>query len=82
MAHLNLGQEIAFLRTYMVQVACYGTAHSDLIYNLEILCSLSIAATAIIRLVQTDAWLSQVYSISSSQQMFLSPIHPIHLDSI
>ena len=62
-SRLSLVQEISYLRAYMLRAAIIGAASSDLERNKDVLRILSLAATALTRLVHTENWLSQASGI-------------------
>ena len=56
---LSLTNEIAILRAYILRTAIVGAATLDFEQTQKLLHILSLAATALTRLIQTEAWLSQ-----------------------
>ena len=56
---LSLTHEIGLLRAYLHRTAMLGALNFDLEQTLEILHALSLAATALTRLIHTEAWLRQ-----------------------
>ena len=56
---LSLANEIAILRAYILRTAIVGAATLDFEQTQKLLHTLSLAATALTRLIQTEAWLSQ-----------------------
>jgi hypothetical protein len=62
-SRLTLTEEIAYLRAYIFRTAMIGATTADLDHTQEVLRTLSLAATALSRLVHTENWLSQASGI-------------------
>jgi hypothetical protein len=62
-SRLTLAEEIAYLRAYMHRTAMIGATTANLDYTQEVLHTLSLAATALSRLIHTENWLSQASGI-------------------
>ncbi len=56
---LTLTQEISYLRAYILRAALIGAATCDIELTKDMLRALSLANTALTRLVHTENWLSQ-----------------------